>query len=208
MTPSAASHPDALGDSSRASMTSRLADRLPGWMFLTSGLALFAAVVLTPPWLALREDTWKLQVMQAQSSALATQTQRYQLFDNALRNDDPVVLERLALTHLRLGVKGKLPLWVRPVAEETGDVGAWLSVAQPQIGQDLPAFQPLQNRLTRIVTGSARPALAGISLLLIVAGVLFNPRSVSRSERLETPDLQIKPNRTPRPVTRIRPATS
>ena len=208
MPPSPSHKPDTTRDLSRAGVVARTADRLPGWMFLLSGLALFAAVVLTPPWLALREDAWRLEVMQAQSSALATQTQRYELFDKALRDDDPVVLERLALTHLRLGVKGKWPLWVRPVAEESGDVGAWLSVAQPQIGQDLAAFQPLQNRLTRIVTGSARPALAGIALLLIVAGVLFNPHSVKKSKRSEYRDLKTTAIKSPRPVARIRAVTS
>jgi hypothetical protein len=154
-----------------------VADAMPGWMFLLSGLALFAVVVLTPPWLAHQQQAWRLQVMQAQADALSRQTERYEAFANALAEDDAVVLERLAMTHLRLGVAGKRPLWVRPVEQETGDVGAWLSVAQPVVGRDVPVLVATSNRLTRIATGPGRPALLVVSLLCIVSGVLFNPRS-------------------------------
>ena len=167
----------AAGQAGPAGWVDRLADALPGLMFLVSGLALLAAVAVVPGWLAHHEYAWRLSVMQAQAEALRTQTQRYERFAQALRDDDPVVLERLAMTHLRLGMAGKQPLWVRPVEEETGDVGAWLSVAQPELGVDVPFYAPPRSRLVRLVMGPGRPALLLVGLMCVVAGVLFNPRS-------------------------------
>lgn len=152
---------------------------LPGWVFCVCGALILAVVVLTPPWLAQHETTWKLKVMQAQAAALADQAERYGSFAAAINDDDPVVLERLALTHLRQTVAGKTPLWVLPVEQETGDVGDWLAVPQPIIGGDLPHYFAPSNRLIRLVTGPGRPALLLVGLLCVVAGVLFNPRSAN-----------------------------
>lgn len=155
----------------------RVCDALPGWVFCLCGLVLLAMVVLTPVWLTHHGTAWRLRVMQAQAEALRQQTERYEAFAAAIGDDDPVVLERLALTHLRMTVKGKTPLWVWPVEQDSGDIGAWLSVPQPVLGRDVPFYVPPSNRLTRLVTGPGRPALLAVGLLCLVAGVLFNPRS-------------------------------
>ncbi len=176
----------AWGDAEAGSWVERVADFLPGVMFLISGLALLAAVAVVPAWLAHHEYTWRLMVMQSQAAALSQQTGRYESFADALRDDDPVVLERLAMTHLRLGMVGKTPLWVRSLEDETGDVGAWLSVPQPELGVDVPFYAPSRNRLVRLVTGPGRPALLLVSLMCIVAGVLFNPRSGEVRQRERT----------------------
>lgn len=161
----------------KASLVDRGADVLPGWLFCVCGLALLAVVVLTPPWLELHENAWRLDVMQAQSQALREQTQRYESFAAAIVADDPVVLERLAMTHLRMSMVGKHPLRVRPVEHDTGDIGAWLAVPQPVLGRDVPFYAPPRNRLIRMVTGPGRPALLAVALICLIAGVLFNPRS-------------------------------
>ncbi|MBB6431170.1 hypothetical protein [Algisphaera agarilytica] len=159
----------------------RRCDTLPGWVFCICGAAILAVVVLTPPWLDQHEAAWRLRAMQAQASALAEQTERYESFAAAIADDDPVVLERLALTHLRKTVAGKTPLWVPPVDQETGNVGDWLAVRQPVIGRDVPHYFAPNNRLTRLVTGPGRVALLLVGLLCLVAGVLFNPRTVRLS---------------------------
>ncbi|MEO0514172.1 MAG: hypothetical protein AAF086_02610 [Planctomycetota bacterium] len=166
----------------------RRCDALPGWVFCACGALILGVVVLTPPWLAQHEAAWRLRVMQAQAAALAEQTQQYSSFADAIADDDPVVLERLALTHLRQTVAGKTPLWVRPVEQETGDVGDWLAVRQPVIGRDVPHYFEPSNRLTRLVTGPGRAALLLVGLLCLVAGVLFNPHSTRR-----TPSRAAKP---------------
>ena len=161
----------------KAPLADRFADALPGWMFCVCGAVLLAVVVLTPPWLELHENAWRLEVMQAQALALRQQTDRYEQFAAAIEADDPVVLERLAMTHLRMSMAGKHPLHVRPVEEDTGDVGAWLRVPQPVIGRDVPYYAAPRNRLVRLVTGPGRPALLAVGLVCLITGVLFNPRS-------------------------------
>lgn len=174
-------------------------------MFCLCGALILGVVVLTPPWLAQHEAAWKLRVMQAQAAALAEQTGRYESFAAAIADDDPVVLERLALTHLRKTVAGKTPLWVRPVEEETGNVGDWLAVRQPVIGRDVPHYFEPSNRLTRLVIGPGRAALLLVGLLCLVAGVLFNPRStrLARDHRIaQTARRKLRAARPPAPPSR------
>ena len=184
----------------RGNWFERRCDALPGWVFCGCGALILGVVVLTPPWLAQHETAWKLRVMQAQAAALAEQAERYESFTAAIADDDPVVLERLALTHLRKTVAGKTPLSVRPVEQETGDVGDWLAVRQPVIGRDVPHYFEPSNRLTRLVTGPGRAALLLVGLLCLVAGVLFNPRTT----RIKTSSRMVQQNRarrrTPRPA--------
>ncbi|MEO1236222.1 MAG: hypothetical protein AAFX76_05480 [Planctomycetota bacterium] len=160
-----------------ATLTERCCDALPGWMCCVAGVALLGAVVLTPAWLELDEAAWRLGVMRAQARALSAQAENYAGFAAAIADDDPVVLERLAMTHLRMGAAGKTTLRVVSVDDEPGDVGAWLSVPQPVVGVDLPDYVTPANRLTRLVTGPARPWLLAVGLLCVVGGVGFNPRS-------------------------------
>ncbi|MEL7088280.1 MAG: hypothetical protein AAGL98_07530, partial [Planctomycetota bacterium] len=115
------------------------------------------------------------------ADALGRQTQRYEEFSAAIAADDPVVLERLAMTHLRMTMVGKHPLRVRPVEQETGDIGAWLAVPQPVLGRDVPFYAAPRNRLVRLVTGPGRPAFLVVGLVCLIAGVLFNPRSKSKT---------------------------
>ena len=168
----------------------RVADALPGWLFCSCGAVLLAAVALTPAWLDHHESAWRLKVMQAQARALHEQTQRYERFADALSEDDPVVLERLAMTHLRMAVQGKAPLRPVEVTEDSADVGVWLALRQPEVGRDLPPYRRPESRFIRLVTGTGRPAMLGVSLLLLVCGVLFNPDSRARAaERTAAPPM-------------------
>ena len=159
-------------------------DTLPGWLFTAAGAALLAVVVLTPAWLDQHEAAWRLSVMRAQADALARQRSNYETFATALQADDPVVLERLALTHLNLSLSGKHAVRLtEPASAGTADVGAWLAVPQPVIGRDLPAYVAPQNRLVRLATGPGRPALLATGLACLIAGFLYGPAGrVWRSE--------------------------
>jgi len=151
-------------------------DALPGWLFTVAGTALLAVVVLTPAWLDQHEATWRLGVMRAQADALARQRSNYETFAAALRADDPVLLERLALTHLNLGLAGKHAVRLsEPASAGTADVGAWLAVPQPVIGRDLPAYAPPDNRLIRVATGPGRPAVLAIGLACLIGAIFYGP---------------------------------
>lgn len=92
------------------SVFDRVLAALPGWLLLGAGLALMAAVVLTPAWLDWHKLAWQREVVEAQSEHLAAQAARYERFHVALRRDDPVVLERLAYVELGLKPADKTPL--------------------------------------------------------------------------------------------------
>ena len=174
-------------------------DALPGWLFTAAGTALLAVVVLTPPWLDQHEAAWRLGVMRAQADALSHQRENYETFAAALQADDPVLLERLALTHLNLSLKGKHAVRLtEPASAGTADVGAWLAVPQPVIGRDLPAYAAPRNRLIRVATGPGRPALLGIGLACLIGGIFFNPgRRETRPTASERNDPS-KPSAPPR----------
>jgi hypothetical protein len=88
----------------------RFFERLPGWMFLVSGLTLLGFVVITPAWQESRELEHQKEVLQLQTDRIAEQAQAYENFQTAMKNDDPVLLERLAFYHLRLKPVGAMPL--------------------------------------------------------------------------------------------------
>lgn len=75
---------------------------LPGWMLLLGGVAMVAMITLVPPWLECRRLDWQAQVMALQTQQLTGQQIAYEQFLTALREDDPVVVERMAYYHLRL----------------------------------------------------------------------------------------------------------
>lgn len=93
---------------------------LPGWLFLVAALALLAMVIVTPPWLAVRELAWQRELMRAQVERLERQHDRYGYFHAALRNHDPVLLERLAYTQLRLKPTDKQMLAPPTLAQADG----------------------------------------------------------------------------------------
>ena len=85
-------------------------ERLPGWMFLVCGLTLLGFVVITPAWQECRELEHQKLVLELQTQRIAEQAQAYESFQAAMKNDDPVLLERLAFYHLRLKPVGAMPL--------------------------------------------------------------------------------------------------
>ncbi|NJL32165.1 MAG: hypothetical protein HC898_11390, partial [Phycisphaerales bacterium] len=79
---------------------------IPTWVFLWSGLAVIAAVLLVGPWLELREMQWQKQYIELQAQRLAQQRQAYQQMLVSLEQNDPVLVQRLAFHYLHLKPKG------------------------------------------------------------------------------------------------------
>ncbi|MFW6094785.1 MAG: hypothetical protein ACODAC_12495 [Pseudomonadota bacterium] len=182
--------------STAKSMLDRVLEPLPGWLLLGAGLALVAAVVLTPAWLDYHKLAWQRQVLTAQSEHLAAQTERYDRFHLALVEDDPVVLERLAYVELGLKPVNKTPLLpnaprsshhhfaahgdagertrpapIPPPAATTGSIDDWLLRPLPRVGHDLPPYQPPRTRLTRLATGDSRFVLLAAAIACLSAGL-------------------------------------
>ncbi len=179
----------------------RGAAQVPGWLMLAGGAVLLAAAALVPAWLEARELCYQRDVMRLQHQRLLAQERAYARFLEALRTDDPAVLERLAFVHLRLKPVGADPLGVvMPDPQQgytlhlvsdpndpevcfrlvrdcldhpaAGNVDAWLYQPMPVEGVDYPPLSTVQGRIVRLATGPMRLPMAAAGLLCIAAGLV------------------------------------
>ncbi len=74
---------------------------LAGWLPVLGGITLLGMTLITPEWVGWRELLWQRDMLRLQAEGLKTQRASYETFHEALAADDPVLLERLAYTHLR-----------------------------------------------------------------------------------------------------------
>lgn len=165
---------------------------------LIGGLSLVAMGVVTPAWLELSRARFEHSVMAEQARRLAEQAERYAAFRAAVEAGDPVVLERLAFTQLRLKrADAVLAPVERPVTTDgsadalpPGDIDRWLRVDPPVIGRDVPAWSPASNRLNRLAGNPAtRTGLVGSGALFILAGLWWGiPGSPGKRGTPSVPD--------------------
>ena len=146
---------------------------------LAGGLALLAMATLTPAWLELNRLDEQRARMQQQARAMTDQTGRYDAFLAAVLADDPVLIERLAYTQLRLepvgrhsvamgndgATRGELP---------PGDIDRWLRVEPVSASASLVAAP--SSRLTRLAGGTMRFGLMGVGMICLVSGFWWGPR--------------------------------
>jgi cell division protein FtsL len=176
----------------------RVLAQVPGWLFLLVGLTLVALAVLTPAWMGCQRSAWRHEVMQARAEAAQREHRRYQQFHTALKQGDPLLLERLAYAQLRMkptdtrlaGPPADSPVPggsdARPRTGPTGEpamlpIVDWLAVPMPRVGQQLDPFQPRDTRLTRLATGPSRWVMLAAGLLFAVAGLAGGPRRAEAS---------------------------
>jgi len=172
---------------------------LASWLPVVGGMTLLGMVLITPQWLDWRELAWQRDVLEFQAERLQTQRERYTRFYEALSADDPVLLERLAFTQLRLKPIGKRvmpdlfvdgPTPNRPAISNASSVirqhpaepfnppreaeaiEAWLASPQPIVGRDIPTLAPMNTRLTRLTQGPAKYVLLMVAILCLTAGLL------------------------------------
>jgi len=81
--------------------TSMLA-ALPGWIMLVCGTAMVVVCLLGQSWLEQQRLMSHLQLIQQQARQMERQQVSYREFHQALKQQDPLLLERLAFYHLRL----------------------------------------------------------------------------------------------------------
>lgn len=159
---------------------------LPGWMLLFAGAAMVAMVTLVPAWIDCQKLDWQLQVVQTQSSQLLKQQVAYEQFLTAMREHDPVVIERMAYYHLRLKPSGTSMLDDLMLASTTQANGrpshkVWHTLPTIEDLLSQPIVQPSHtcppgvipdSRLVRIATGPQRHLLLGLGVLCLFFGVL------------------------------------
>ncbi len=166
---------------------------LLGWLFIVVGSAAVAAAALIPGYY----DTLSMQEARAveatKARMLAEERQRYEDFHQALIDNDPVLIERLAMTELRLkpaGTELAAQTEIDPVALVTdsgvdaidhalADQPLMRSIenelSRPDLKQhathEVELERPRETRLIQAATGENRPWVAGFGALLLMLGL-------------------------------------
>lgn len=180
----------------------RLVHHALGWLALVVGVAVMGAIILTPAKEQLDQAKWYQGFVELYALRQHDQVRNYERFSSALSAGDPVVLSRLAFTHLRLKPEGTELVSVPQAdygnttyhvsdgpamidsSDDAGDLTAtdryhlalieqWLHTATPMVGRDYSAYEPRRDWVSRLATGSARVPLLVIGGLLIWAGLVM-----------------------------------
>ena len=182
------------------------ADRVVGgavsWLFILVGSAAVAAAALIPGYLATLEIQYARAVVAEEARMLAEERSRYESFHQALAEDDPVLIERLAMTELRMRPAGTQVAQHAP-ADPVALVDEPTTAALDRAMATQPMMRSIENELsrpdlkaqtqieveidrprpTRIVlaaTGENRPWVAGGGALLLLMGLW--PRRAAASD--------------------------
>lgn len=164
-----------------------------GWLFITVGCAALAAAALIPAYFETLDVRQAREAEAMKSQVLAAEEQRYIDFHQALIDDDPVLIERLAMTELRLKPTGTdvakqvafdpLALVEEPSAMAIRHaMGGRLQMRsienelsrpdlKQQLALDVQIDRPRRTRLIIAATGEYRPILAGAGALLVLLGL-------------------------------------
>lgn len=172
-----------------------------GWLFILVGCAAIAAAALIPAYFETLDVKQARETEAIKAEMLTDERQRYVDFYQALSDDDPVLIERLAMTELRLkpvgsdvaqhGASDPLALVVEPTPVAIQHALAGQSqmhsieneLSRPDLKQqaviDVQIDRPRQTRLIAAATGQYQPLLAGGGALLVLLGLW--PRRASQA---------------------------
>ncbi|MEM1354127.1 MAG: hypothetical protein AAGH88_04505 [Planctomycetota bacterium] len=163
------------------------------WIFVAVGIAAIAAGSLIPAYLDTLETREQRKLIQLKADQLREERDRYRDFYLALQADEPILLERLAFTQLRLKPVGTDtadfgpidpaavidspdPDTIRQVAMQwrsSQSVEYWLS--RPDLKQQarvaVELERPRDTRLIRTVTGEYRPFVSGFGAFVLLVGL-------------------------------------
>lgn len=164
-----------------------------GWLFIVVGCAAMAAATLIPAYFETLDVKQARETEAIKAQMLADERQRYIDFHQALVDDDPVLIERLAMTELRLKPVGTevaqrsaadplaLVVEATPVAIQQAIAGQSQmrsienELSRPDLKQqaviDVQLERPRETRLILAATGEFRPLFAGIGALLVLMGL-------------------------------------
>ena len=164
-----------------------------GWLFILVGCGAIAAAALIPAYF----HTLDLQQGRAEqglrAEMLAKERERYENFHQALIDDDPVLIERLAISELRLKPAGTQIAEAGPrdplalVSDPSKRSIERALSAQPlsrsienelsrpdlkrQADVNVKLDRPRQTRLVIASTGEYRPWVAGFGAVLLLMGL-------------------------------------
>lgn len=164
-----------------------------GWLFILVGSAAVAAAALIPGYFDTLDIQQARSVQEINAQMLAQERQRYVDFHKAIRDEDPVLLERLAMTELRLKPVGTqvasrvasdpLALVIEPsrdaidraLAEQPLMRSVENELSRPDLKHqavvEIELERPRRTRLVQAVMGENRPWVAGFGALLLMLGL-------------------------------------
>jgi hypothetical protein len=128
---------------------------LAGWTLTLSGMVVVAATIITPAYLEAKAIEAQCVVLRQVKHRTIAHHANYVAFSEALRDNDPVLLERLAWHHLRMQPSGAQTLDTLETLEDpwvVPSVDKWVAPPPGQItipeAIDLP-----DSTLVRLITG-------------------------------------------------------
>ncbi|MFK7788774.1 MAG: hypothetical protein AB8C95_04665, partial [Phycisphaeraceae bacterium] len=161
-----------------------------GWLFILVGCAAIAAAAIIPAYFETLDVKQAREIEAIKAEMLADERLRYIDFHKALVDDDPVLIERLAMTELRLKPIGTeiaqhtasdplaLVVEATPVAIQHAIASQSQmrsienELSRPDLKQqaviDVHLERPRETRLILAATGEYRPLLAGLGALLVL----------------------------------------
>ncbi len=154
----------------------------PGWLFLAAGLALLAACILIPASARLDHARYLRDRAVAIEEHRLERIARYEEYLAALERREPTLVIALVASQLnklpadRMALPGSTPA-------SALDASVFPALEPPAL--QLPEYQPVETRLSKLVTGekTRRWVLIGGALLILI-GLLpaATPRSASQSQ--------------------------
>lgn len=152
---------------------------LGGWLMMLSGFAMIAAATLIPAWEELRQMTYQRDVLHTEELRMEEYNQNYLQFVQAVKANNPELMERLARHRLNLKPRGTQLL--DSPAYAMGKPQRYEEWIIPKPAVHPPPPKPLAgSKLVRYSTGANRPWFILAGGVLILTSLLL---------RLHTPTL-------------------
>lgn len=164
-----------------------------GWVFILIGSAAVAAASLIPAYMDTLDTRQARKELAVKAQMLADERQRYAYFHQALVDEDPVLIERLAISELRLkpvdmqvadrAKQDPVALVTRPgpqaieQALRTRPIIRSIEneLSRPDLKRqavtDVELDRPRRTRLVTAATGEHRPFVMGFGALLLMMGL-------------------------------------
>lgn len=142
----------------------------PGWLFLVAGLALLVCTVLIPPADDLARLRHQKDRLAAQDQAVTNVLGAYVAFMDAIDQQDPDLIRRLAVTHRNLVPEGAV-LLDAPAEGVAASVDRWILATAPpppSVGE----FKLKDSWLRRLCDGPNRLWTIGAGIVAVFIGLL------------------------------------
>ena len=158
-----------------------------GLVFLALGLVMVASVVLIPVLLENGELQSQRDLLRLQADRMAEQEESYRRTLSALEAEDPLLLERVAYSYLRLKPTGA------EVVQTTDSGPTPLSTIESWLHKPMPTAPEAGNHiipphLIRLVIGETRYMVLALGVVLLMLGLMLPGASKAADMQVDEED--------------------